>query len=193
MTAVDPSIATMVAWRDRRDQTAAVRLVRELSPQMHRVALRSLPFAWMAEDAVQTAWMKLFRSLDSFDPRIPLSAWALMIVNRVCWNIRRGVDRQRTVAWDELPELEIELAAAIMPCEDQPDHREMLRQVMTEVARLSHTDRLIVNSFLLDDQPAAEVARRTGLKVGAVRTRACRLRSRLRCAWASGSIALTGC
>lgn len=178
----DPSLDAMLGWRDRRDQTAAMRLVRELSPQMHRVALRSLPVAWMAEDAVQTAWMKLFRSLDSFDPRVPVSAWALMIVNRVCWNLRRGLQRQRMVAWDDLPEPEIELAVATLPTEERPDHREMLRQVMAEVARLSHTDRLIVNSFLLDDQPAAEVARRTGLNVGAVRTRACRLRTRLRCA-----------
>lgn len=147
---------------------------------MHRVAQRSLPCAWMAEDAVQTAWMKLFRALDSFDPRTPLAAWAVMIVKRVCANVLRGIARQRSVALDDVSEPEINIAAATMPPGDQRDSRELLNHVLKAVSRLSLTDRVIVHSFLLDDLPAAEVARRTGLKAGAVRTRACRIRSQLR-------------
>lgn len=176
----DPVIDAMVGWRDRRDQDAALRLVRELSPLMHRVAQRSLPCAWMAEDAVQTAWMKLFRALDSFDPRTPLAAWAVMIVKRVCANVLRGLARQHSVAFDDVPEPEIEIAAATMPFDDQQDSRDVLHHVLEAVSHLSLTDRVIVHSFLLNDVPAAEVARRTGLNAGAVRTRACRIRSHLR-------------
>lgn len=170
----------MAGWRDRRDQDAALRLVREISPLMHGVALRSLPFSWMAEDAVQTAWLKFFRSLESFDARTPLSAWAVMIVKRVCWNMRRGLARQSAMAFDDVADPEIEIAAATMPFDDQQDSRDVLHHVLEAVSHLSLTDRVIVHSFLLNDVPAAEVARRTGLNAGAVRTRACRIRSHLR-------------
>lgn len=178
-TSNDRAFEALTGWRDRGDQSAASRLVHELSPLMHHVAARSLPFPWMAEDAVQTAWMKFFRSLDSFDPRTPLAAWVVLILKRVCANALRGLSRQRLVAFDELPEPVSEVAAA-MPVEDQQESREILNRVLDAISRLPVTDRVIVDSLLLDDLPAAEVARRTGLKAGAVRTRACRIRSHLR-------------
>lgn len=42
-----------MAWRDHQDWDAAHRLVRDLSPLMHHIAVRSLSFPWMAEEAVQ--------------------------------------------------------------------------------------------------------------------------------------------
>ena len=179
-TGSDQVFEAMTRWRERRDQGAALQLVRELSPLMHRVALRSLPCAWMAEDAVQTAWMKFFRSLDSFDRRIPVSAWAVVIVKRVCSNMLRTLSRQRFIAFDDVAEAEFEVAVATPLSEDQQDQRELLKQVMKTLSSLSLTDRVIVNCLLLDDIPASEVARRTGLNAGAVRTRACRIRSHLR-------------
>lgn len=176
----DALLEAMVGWRDREDQGDASRLVRELSPLMHRVALHSLPCAWMAEDAVQTAWMKLFRSLEKFDARVPLSAWAVMIVKGVCSNMLRSLARHPMAAWDELNEQDTERAVSSGGGELRLQQRERLRFLLEAVSKLNGTDRLIVTSFLLDGHPPAVVAKRTGLSAGAVRTRACRIRSRLR-------------
>ena len=62
---------------------AACRLVGLLSPLMSHVAVPESACQWMAEDAVQLAWVRLFRSLDGFDPRISVSSWAVMIVKGV--------------------------------------------------------------------------------------------------------------
>ncbi len=175
----------MVGWRDRRDQSAAVRLVRELSPQMHRVALRALPFAWMAEDAVQTAWMKLFRSLESFDPRIPLAAWAVMIVKRVCWNMRRGHQPREAIAFVEIEQGSLELIDPVLSPSDQSMMREQLAAVFSMSERLPCRDRQIFQHLLTSEGGAPEIARQIGMSTGAVRVRACRIRSALRASLSS--------
>lgn len=176
----DPAIDAMVEWRDARDEGAARKLVNELSPQMHRVAERLLPFAWMAEDAVQTAWMKLFRSIDSFDPRIPVSAWAVMIVKRVCSNMVRGHRRHQAQALDELVDRGVEFITSRPSPGDHTIARERLAGVCAALDGMAEADREIFHHLLIDDQRPSEVARRTGLSTGALRVRMCRLRASLR-------------
>lgn len=135
----------MPGWRDARDEGAARRLVHGLSPQMHRVAERSLPFSWMAEDAVQTAWMKLFRGIDSFDPRIPVSAWAVMIVKRVCANMVRGHLRHQAQALDELVDHGVEFTASIPSPGEHAIMRERLAGVCAAIDGLAETDRDILH------------------------------------------------
>ena len=53
----DLALQALCDWRDRRDEKAARRLVSQLSPLMRGIALRALRCPWMAEDALQTAWL----------------------------------------------------------------------------------------------------------------------------------------
>ncbi len=173
-------MVTVIAWRDHHDQAAAHRLVRELSPLMHHLAARSLPFPWMAEDAVQTAWMKFFRSLDSFDPRIPVSAWLTTILKRVCWNLRRSFHRNEGQRHDALHEQEVELVAPMPTPLEHSMMRERLCGVFVAMDRFEIQDRQILHALVLDEESASDVAQRTGLSAGAVRVRACRMRAALR-------------
>lgn len=104
----DPALEALCGWRERRDEKAARRLVSQLSPLMRGIALRSLRCPWMAEDAVQTAWMRLFQSLETHELRVPPAAWAVMIIKGVCANMLRTLARRPAVALEELSEEELE-------------------------------------------------------------------------------------
>lgn len=172
----------MMSWRDRRDEKAACRLVGLLSPLMSHVAVRSLRCQWMAEDAVQLAWVRLFRSLDGFDPRISVSSWAVMIVKRVCLNMLRSLSRHPVMEWDDLSWHEAEQLMTSASPDDGLAAREELRQVLSAISMLPEKDRMIINYLVFEGDRPDKVARLAGLSSGALRARTCRIRSRLRSA-----------
>lgn len=176
----DRSRQALSAWHDRRDQSAATRLVNDLSPMMRGIAMRSLRCPWMAEDAVQTAWMRLFQSLETHELRVPPAAWAVMIVKGVCANMLRTLARRPTVPLDEVSEGELDKQVTDLSLAGAHESRERLTDVMQTISQLSQADRLILNLYLLKDVSPGVVARRAGLTAGALRTRICRIRSRLR-------------
>jgi RNA polymerase sigma-70 factor (ECF subfamily) len=170
----------MMGWRERGDEKAARRLVELLSPLMTRVAFRLLNCRWAAEDAVQTAWMRLFRSLNAFDLRIPVSAWAMLIVKRVCSNMLRSLSRHPVVEWDDLSWHDAERSMTAASPDDGHDAREELRQVLSAISMLPEKDRMIMNFLVFEGARPDRVARLAGLSSGALRARTCRIRSRLR-------------
>lgn len=176
----DPALEALCGWRERRDEKAARRLVSQLSPLMRGIALRSLRCPWMAEDAVQTAWMRLFQSLETHELRVPPAAWAVMIIKGVCANMLRTLSRRPVVALEDLSEEELERQVTNLSPENGHEARERLGEMTKSVSMLPKADRLILNHFLLEDVSPRVVARRAGLTAGALRTRICRIRSRLR-------------
>jgi len=94
----------------------------------------------MAEDAVQTAWMKFFPSMESFDPRIPLTAWAVMIVKRVCSNMRRGHLRCGELALDDSVDHGVEFVAPIPSPSESYVSRERLNGVLKAIEELPERD-----------------------------------------------------
>lgn len=179
----DCNLAAMLGWREHRDESAAAWLVNHLTPLMHGIALRSLPRPWMAEDAVQLAWIKLFRSLDTFDGRIPLSAWAVLLTKNECANLLRSWQRRAAISGadvtaDQAADPE---TAGASPCvTDAVIAREDLTCVMHCIATLPELDRLIVRLLFMSNGSADDAAHETGLSAGAVRARVCRIRSALR-------------
>lgn len=172
------------AWREHRDESAASWLVSHLTPLLHSIALRSLPQPWMAEDAVQTMWMNLFRSLEAFDGRVPFSAWAVCLLKNVCANVRRSWHRRAglfpsgTDGGDRLDDRE--RSSFTPPLGDVLMAREDLRSVIRRIRRLPESDRAIVDVIFMGSGSAQDAAARTGLTPGAVRVRAHRIRAELR-------------
>jgi RNA polymerase sigma factor (sigma-70 family) len=147
---------------------------------MRGIALRSLRCPWMAEDAVQTAWLRLFQSLETHELSIPPAAWAVMIVKGVCANMLRTLARRPAVALEEIAEAELEKQVTILSLEPRHEFSERLENAMHAMFRLSSADQCILNLFLLEDGSYLVVAQRAGLTAGALRTSICRIRSRLR-------------
>lgn len=179
----DEVMQAVVAWRDQGDQVAACWIVELVSPLVRGIAYKMLPRAWMVEDAVQNTLAGIFKSLDTFDARIPLGAWAVHLARNVCSNLLRSWQRRALVLPMEADAAnlhDLELGDSRPALDDEIMAREELRMVLHRIAQLEATDRLIVNMLLMGDCPTADVSRATGLSAGAVRVRACRIRAGLR-------------
>ena len=150
---------------------------------MQGIALRSLPRAWMAEDAVQMTLVKVFRSLDTFDPRVPLSAWAVLIMKNVCSNILRGWRRRSVFSaaemdCDQLQDLE--RGDGRPSLDDTLMARDELSAVMRRIGSMGEIDRLLISLLFMAGTSAEDAGRQTGLNAGTVRVRASRIRTALR-------------
>ena len=180
----DPATsALMVAWRDHADEAAAQKLVSQMTPLVRGIASRVLPRPWMVDDAVQNTLAKMFRSLEHFDQRIPLSAWTVCIAKNTCSNIlrswrRRAVFCAAEMGLDDAQDAEhadhsLSLCDTIMARED-------LQALFCRIADMAAKDRQIVSLLFMDGCSATDAARTTGMSPGAVRVRAFRIRSALR-------------
>jgi RNA polymerase sigma-70 factor (ECF subfamily) len=76
-------------------------LVRAHTPAVYAHALRFFNDGGAAEDVVQEVWIKVYRSLDSFDGRSRFATWLYRIVRNTCLDqLRQG--KRRPVPTEEL-------------------------------------------------------------------------------------------
>jgi RNA polymerase sigma factor (sigma-70 family) len=179
----DPLHESMIAWRDHGDETSARQIVEYLTPLLRGLAFRILPRSWMVEDAVQCALTKVFRSLDNFDPRVPLTAWATCIIKNVCSNMLRSWNRQNVFSSADLG-LEslgqVEGQTHLHALDDIVMAREELLFVARCIANMEKRDRDLIHQTSWNESSAEELGRGFGLSAGAVRVRVCRIRSALK-------------
>jgi RNA polymerase sigma-70 factor (ECF subfamily) len=155
------------AWRE---------LVRRFSPLVYRLTLRMLRSPAEAEDASQKTFLRVHRSLRTYDPGRPLAAWVSRIAYHVA--LRRLGDRSaRGVADLDPDELRDESAAG--PGEGA-EARETESIVDGALDRLSAQDRALVTMRYREGLSDAELAEATGMPVGTVKTRLFRARAALR-------------
>jgi RNA polymerase sigma-70 factor (ECF subfamily) len=145
-------------------------LLRPLIDPGFRLALAMLHDAQAAEDAVQeaafTAWQKLGRIQD----RGRLRPWFLSVVANKCRNARRG-------KWTSEVHLGVPEELAVVSAEDKTLRGADLRRA---IARLGHSDRLVVALYFYLDMPLTDVAAVTGSSPGAARARLYRAIAKLR-------------
>jgi RNA polymerase sigma-70 factor (ECF subfamily) len=120
-----------------------------------------------AEDAVQEATLKAWRSLDRLRDKSAARAWFLSIVANQCRSMRRG--RWWSVLRAETPGNE--------RLEELPDDRLDLTR---EMSRLPETDRAALFLFFYLDLPLAEVARVLKVTPQAAKSRVHRAITKLR-------------
>ncbi len=166
----------------RGDQEAYGELVRRYSATAHRAAVLIAGRA-DAEDAVQEAFVRAFYALASFRQGAPFKPWLLAIVkncarNKACSRLQQArltyrLTRSRptvsTVALQSVPSAE----SAALRAEDH-------RQLITALASLSDSARLVITCRYLLELSEAETAQVLGWPVGTVKSRLSRALDRLR-------------
>ena len=85
----DDSDIAIQSWLSRHDQRAAAWLVNEHRAQVLRAARSWGAPVWMEEDVVQEVFMRVFRSLPRFEPRMPFAHWLAVIARNTCAKLRR--------------------------------------------------------------------------------------------------------
>ena len=148
----------------RRYQTVALRVAYPLT-------------AADAEDVVQEAMVKAYKSLHRFRDGEPFKPWLLRIVANEARNSRRSAGRRSSLA---LRAGERALAVPGPLPENMLVDRERAVALVSAISRLDDGDRLVLTYRWFTEMSEAEMATALGCRPGTVKSRLSRAHARLR-------------
>lgn len=168
MTAAPSEDRALLAQVQRGDEQALAELYDRYSPLLYSVALRILRRPADAEDAVQDAWLQVWRLAASYDPaRGALAAWLLTVVRT------RALDRLRGLTTRGRAEARVEPEGHVAPIEDpakRAGERQMGGRVREALAQLSDSQRQVLEIAYFEGLPQSEIAARVGAPLGTVKS-----------------------
>lgn len=159
------------------DAAAYGDLTRLHRPAALRVATVVLGATDGADDVVQLALERAWRSLDSFDTGRPFRPWLLRIVANSARNDRRG--RGRHAALTTRAGVAESRVTPLTPEEIAVDAEER-HMVLEALSSLGAADRLVIALRHFEDLTEAEMADVLGCRPGTVKSRLSRAMARLR-------------
>jgi RNA polymerase sigma-70 factor, ECF subfamily len=150
------------------DDVALQQLYRRLSPPAYGLALRVLRDEHLAQDAVQEAFLQVWRDAGRFDPqRSSARGWVLTLVHR------RAVDRVRR---EDLQRRNAGLLA--LHREEGPDHvaevvqlRAEQRAVRTAMGHLTTLQRQALEMAYFEGKTQTQIAGELDIPLGTAKTR----------------------
>jgi RNA polymerase sigma-70 factor (ECF subfamily) len=161
---------------ESRDRVRFEEEALELSDQVYRVARRLVGSREEAEDLMQDAYARAFRSWRQYQPGTNLRAWLLRILTNL--NIDNGRRRQRTPETQPLEEgdyfLYNKLEAAVPeenPAEERVIERLSQDSVVDALAEVPHDFRDVVVLVDIGDFSYADAAQILDIPVGTVMSR----------------------
>lgn len=162
--------ALIARWR-RGDETAFDDIFKEYRQLVYGVLHKLLPNDPDLEDVVQTAFLEVFRSLNSFEGRSKLSSWIARIALHVGYHhIRHRKSRPATYRAEALVVDPPDQRAATAP-DTSVERGEIIERVHEILSQLSPKKRTV---FILNDLqgvPQDEIAEIVGVSIATVRTR----------------------
>lgn len=168
------------------DTKAFEQLMRRHNRTLFRTARAILRDDAEAEDAVQEAYLRAYRSFGSFRGDAKLSTWLVRIVaNEALGRRRKGVRRAEIVQMfgADMQEHEVKAEVGVRD-QDQPDRlaerRELRRLLETKIDALPDAFRAVFVLRALEELSVEETAEALGIPPATVRTRFFRARSQLR-------------
>jgi RNA polymerase sigma-70 factor, ECF subfamily len=179
----DRELAVLVAARD----PGAVRLVTERNNQrLFRAAWSILKNRTEAEDAVQSAYLRAFAAIETFEARSSLSTWLTRIVINEALGRQRAARRRRK-AFDQNSVVDLDSYREklmrgsideVLP--DGALARQQIRQMLeTAIGRLPPNFRLVFVLREVEGLSVEEAAETLGIPAATVKTRHLRARRRL--------------
>ena len=166
-----------------RDEEAAQALFRHLYPLVARLVHSHLPRRTSPEDLVQTVFMKVFASLESFSGAVPLEHWVSRIAINTCLNQLAAEKARPELRWADLSEEQAEALEAVTAGQAELDPLQNLasREIVEKLlAQLAPAERLLMTLLHLEGRSVDEVRQITGWNVPVIKVRAFRARRKLR-------------
>lgn len=170
-------VRDLVLAHQQGDPAAFDEMVRRFYPALLIHARRRLNDAKGAEDAVQEAFLRAYRSLGDFDGEYQLGAWLHRILSNVC--LTEGARRRREAEGNQRWAT-MEVPLRVVQPDEYGDQAEALARVVAAMERLSpaHREAFVLRDVLELDY--ADVADRTGVTEDNARARVHRARAALR-------------
>lgn len=178
----DLALAAAIAQRD----PAAVRVVTEHNNQrLFRTAWSILKNRDDAEDAVQSAYLKAFAAIRTFNGKASLSTWLTRIAINEALGRLRAIKRRRA-RFEDASVLVLDdyreklMRGSIPPSPDSAIAGVQLRQMLeAAIARLPDSFRTVFVLREIEHLSVADVAESLGIPAATVKTRHLRARLRL--------------
>jgi RNA polymerase sigma-70 factor (ECF subfamily) len=161
------------------DQLAWEAIVRQYRRKVFNVAYKFVGKHDEAEDLTQDIFLKIFKSLDTFDRRANFQTWLISVSRNLCIDHYRSVRKERETIDRDADTAELSAAApgqSQIAALEQRDRVELLREAL---ASLPKTLRTAVLMRDLQELSYHEIARELRLPEGTVKSRINRGRSEL--------------
>jgi RNA polymerase sigma-70 factor (ECF subfamily) len=183
---------SLMAAYCRGDMEAFERLFSMLGPHVHGFFRRSFQSDVVADDLLQTTFLKLHQARDQYRHGEPLRPWLFAIAARVRIDEYRRTGRMQSNQEDAMAagngQGEVsdgQPGQAPSPC---VENAELVERVREALSQLPESQRIIVHLHRYTGLTFPEIGQALGLSAGAVKLRAFRayeqLRKRLRPLWA---------
>jgi RNA polymerase sigma factor (sigma-70 family) len=148
------------------DEAALGELYDRFGRVAYGVALRILRDQALAEDAVQEAFLAVWRSAESYRrERAKPATWILTLVHRRAVDLVRREDRRRGEPLDEAPE------AAGTAVADEADLRDRRTAVQAALRQLPDDQRRALELAYYGGYTQSELAERLGVPLGTIKSR----------------------
>jgi RNA polymerase sigma-70 factor, ECF subfamily len=159
----DEALPALIA---RGDDHALAELYDRYGGVAYRLAFRILRDPVLAQDAVQEAFLGVWRTAASFDPaRGKAATWLLTLVHRRAVDVVRREDRRRADPLDPQP------VAATEAVDETAELREQRRAVQAALAQLPPEQREALELAYYGGLSQSELAERLGVPLGTVKSR----------------------
>ena len=145
----------------RGDSQAIGQLVERFQSEVYGLCVRLLHHRHDAEDITQEVFLRIFRSLDSWDPSRPLRPWVMGITVNRC--------RTWMAARARRPEL-VDYLQEIVAGPVRDDSAELLSEIQAALAELRVEYRTVFVLFHEQGQPYEDIAEALGRPVGTIKT-----------------------
>jgi RNA polymerase sigma-70 factor (ECF subfamily) len=173
------SVETLIRRCLAGDQLAWEAIVRQYRRKVFNVAYKFVGKHDEAEDLTQDIFLKIFKSLDTFDRRANFQTWLISVSRNLCIDHYRSVRKERETIDRDVDTAELAPASPgqnQMARLEQRDRVELLRQAL---AALPKTLRTAVLMRDLQELSYHEIADALRLPEGTVKSRINRGRSEL--------------
>ena len=165
----------LVARARAGDHDAYAKIVRPYEGVAYRLAAAITGSSADAEEAMQNAFVKAYRSLHRFRAGSPFRPWLLRIVVNEAHNVVRAERRHLRLGSRAAEQHQPSLAGA----DERLISRDEVETLLSALARLAPADRLVLALRYFAELPDAQAASLVGTTTEAYRVRLMRARRRL--------------
>ncbi len=173
------SVEALIQRCLRGDQTAWEAIVRMYRRKVFNIAYKFVGRHDQAEDLTQDVFLKLYKSLDTFDRRANFQTWLISVSRNLCIDHYRSVRKERETINRDVDPSELAPVSSDTPADDKLEQRDrvvLLRQALDTLAPTLRTAVLLRDIQELTYQ---EIADKLKLPEGTVKSRINRGRTEL--------------
>lgn len=161
------------------DQSAFRLLVERHQDFVFSIALRVVRSREEAEEIAQDVFVKVYRSLSSFEQRSGFRTWLYTVTYRAAIDKYRTLKAPQTSLDDDRSAFQVAERTESGPA-SQTQQSDLRAQLQLALNRLKPEDATLIELFYLHEQSVKDIADITGLSLSNVKTKLHRLRESLK-------------